>query len=213
MTPTVGPGGSPPAPSATTQTYVDRCKSPSAELPPLAMPTGDSLADWFLYYHNVHRRNHSAPDMIWSLELEKDAATLFGEYATEGKSGHIMGINGDSYGQNLAGASGWKSWPATTYGDYVVSNQQAANGSAAMWYHEGDNLSDAVWAQIKAQTTNSHFTQMVSPHSTLLGCAVEQQGWTSANGQSSGYSVACNYGNNNLPDTPVSEGLCQPQVD
>ncbi len=41
--------------------------------------------------------------MIWFMELEKDAATLFGEYATEGKSGHIMGINGDTDGQDLAG--------------------------------------------------------------------------------------------------------------
>jgi len=200
------------APSATTQTYVDMCKSPSAAIPPLAAPTDDSLADWFLYYHNIHRRNHSAPDMIWSTELEKDAAILFGEYATEGKSGHIMGINGDTYGQNLASSHFWSSGSAATYGDYVVSNQQAANGSAAMWYHEGDNLSAAAWAEIEAKTTHSHFTQMVSPVSTLLGCAVSQSGYTSANGYSNGYSVACNYGSNKLTDIGVTPGLCQPQV-
>lgn len=212
ITPSVGPGGNPVAPSATTQTYVDMCKSPSAALPRLATPTDDSLADWFLYYHNIHRRNHSAPDMIWSTELEKDAAILFGEYATEGKSGHIMGINGDTYGQNLASAQFWSSGSAATYGDYVVSNQQAANGSAAMWYHEGDNLSAAAWAAIEAKTTNSHFTQMISPVSTLLGCAVSQSGYTSANGYSNGYSVACNYGNNKLNDPGDTPGLCHPQV-
>lgn len=150
--------------------------------------------------------------MIWSTELEADAAILFGEYATEGKSGHIMGINGDTYGQNLAGAQFWSSGPAATYGEYVVSNQQAANGSTAMWYHEGDNLSAAVWAEIENFTTNSHFTQMVSKVSTLLGCAVEQKGYNSANGYSNGFSVACNYGNNKLEDTPDTPGLCQPQV-
>lgn len=210
VTPSVGPGGNPTAPSATTQTYVDKCQSPSAALPPLATPTDDSLADWFLYYHNIHRRNHSAPDMTWSMELEKDAATLFGEYATQGKKGHILGINGDSYGQNIAGAQSWSSGSAATYKDYVVSNQQAANSSAAIWYHEGDNLSAA---QIAANQTIGHFKQMVSKVSTLLGCAVSQSGYISANGYQSGFSVACNYGNNKLQDSPVTSGLCHPQVD
>ena len=213
ITPSVGPDGSPAAPSPTTQTYVDRCKTPSAPLPPLATPTDDSLSGWFLYYHNIHRRNHSAPDMSWSMELEKDAAILFGEYVTEGKSGHIMNINGDTYGQNLASGQFWFFGSgATKYSQYVVSNEQAANASTSMWYHEGDNLSAATWAQIQAFTFSDHFTQMISKHSTLLGCAVEQKGYTSAKEYSNGYSVACNYGNNNLKDTPVTPGLCQPQI-
>lgn len=77
--------------------------------------------------------------MIWATGLEEDAATLFGEYATEGTSEHITGISGDTYGRNLAGAQFWSSESAATYGDHVVSNEQAANSSAAMWYHESDN--------------------------------------------------------------------------
>lgn len=45
--------------------------------------------------------------MFLSTVLEKHAATLFGEYATEGKSRHIVGINGDTYG--LAGVRSWSS--------------------------------------------------------------------------------------------------------
>jgi hypothetical protein len=37
--------------------------------------------------------------MIWATGLEEDAATLFGEYATEGTSEHITGISGDTYGK------------------------------------------------------------------------------------------------------------------
>lgn len=212
ITPSVGPSGNPVAPSATTQTYVDICKSPSAALPPLATPTDDSLADWFLYYHNIHRRNHSAPDMIWSTELEKDAAILLGQEVADVKMTHIMSINGDIYGQNLADASFSASWPAATYGEYVVSNHQAANGSVAAWYHEGENLSTDAWSAIEAKTTKNHFTQLVSPVSTLLGCAVSQLGYTSDHSHSNGSRVACNYGYNNLNDPGVTPGLCQPQV-
>ena len=152
--------------------------------------------------------------MIWSTELAADAAILFGEYASEGKSGHILGINGDNYGQNLAGAQFWSSGSAATYGDYVVSNQQAANASAAMWYHEGDNLDAAAWAAVEAGQTSNHFTQMVSKGATLLGCAVEQKGYTSSDGYSHGFSAACNYGYNKLDNKPgVTPGLCQPQVE
>lgn len=151
--------------------------------------------------------------MIWSTQLEADAAILFGEYANEGKSGHIMNINGDKYGQNLASASFWSSGSATEYGDYVVSNQHAANASAAMWYHEGDNLSAETWQQIESFQTSNHFTQMVSPVSTLLGCAVWNNGTDSSNGYSNGFQVACNYGNNALKDPGVTPGLCQPQLD
>lgn len=212
ITPSVGPGGNPVAPSATTQTYVDMCKSPSAALPALATPTDDSLADWFLYYHNIHRRNHSAPDMIWSTELEKDAAILLGREVMQVNMSHIMNINGDIYGQNLADATFWASWPAATYGDYVVSNHRAANGSVWAWYDEGENLSSDAWSAIKAKITKNHFTQLVSPVSTLLGCAVSQLGYTSANGHSNGTRVACNYGYYNLDDPGATPGLCQPPV-
>ncbi len=124
--------------------------------------------------------------MVWSMELEKDAATLFSDYFMEGKSGPVIGINGDIYGQNLAGAQFWSSESAATYGDYVVSNEQAANSSAAMWYHEGDNLNATLWAN----ETNSQFTLMVSKISTLPVCAVSQSGYTWADGYSSGFASA-----------------------
>lgn len=123
-----------------------------------------------------------------------------------------MVINGDTYGQNLASAQLWSSGSAATYGGYVVSDQRAANSSAAMWYHKGDSLSAAEWADITALKTNSHFTQMVSKVSTLLGCAVSQSGYTSANGYSNGFSVAYNYGNNQLKDSPVTPGLCPARI-
>ena len=152
--------------------------------------------------------------MIWSTELAADAAILFGEYASKGKSGHILGKNGDDYGQNLAGMQSWSSGSAATYGDYVVSNQQAANVSVAGWYHEGDHLTATAWAAIDAGQMSNHFTQVVSKRATLLGCAVEQKGFTSSDGYSNGFSAACNYGFNKLVyKSDVTPGLCQPQVE
>jgi len=59
-----------------------------------------------------------------------------------------------------------------------------------MWYHEGDNLNAAVWAKVAAFENNSHSTQIVSKVSTLLGCAVSQSGYTSADGYSNGFASA-----------------------
>lgn len=66
-----------------------------------------------------------------------------------------MGINGDTYGQNLAGLRSWSSGFAATYGDYVISNEHAASSLAAMSYHEGDSLDATMWARFAAFETNS----------------------------------------------------------
>jgi uncharacterized protein YkwD len=55
-----------PAPAATTQ----------AAYQPPSQSTGNDYSDQVLRHHNVHRQNHSVPDLAWSGELASTALKI-----------------------------------------------------------------------------------------------------------------------------------------
>ena len=83
--PDQSPSGNPhPQPTDTTPTpsnstdpsnssYVDLCTTPGATLPPYPQPSTDSYSDWLVWLHNMHRRNHSVPDIAWNDTLAQSA--------------------------------------------------------------------------------------------------------------------------------------------
>ena len=74
----------PPAPTTTTiQTRnpapspaPSPSPSPSAGGTPPSAPGGSGYSDIAVYHHNLHRSNHSAPDVAWDSALESTAAKI-----------------------------------------------------------------------------------------------------------------------------------------
>lgn len=57
-----------------------------------------SYKDTIVYHHNLHRANHSAPDLKWDLSLAASAK----EIARSCVFAHNMTVDGGGYGQNIA---------------------------------------------------------------------------------------------------------------
>ncbi|KAF4965929.1 hypothetical protein FSARC_6316 [Fusarium sarcochroum] len=138
-----------------------------------------------LAYHNIHRANHSAPELAWDDELAGYAENTANGCVFE----HDMKQGNGGYGQNLA------SWGATNDIDNL-KNKAAAGGITNQWY----NSEMANWAFYGQENPPSdmnidlygHFTQVVWKDSTKVGCATVKCPAGTVLGFQSWYTV-CNY--------------------
>ncbi|KAJ4266515.1 hypothetical protein NW762_004502 [Fusarium torreyae] len=138
-----------------------------------------------LAYHNIHRANHSAPDLEWDDELAGYAENTANGCVFE----HDMDQGNGGYGQNLA------SWGATNDIDNL-KNKAAAGGITNQWY----NSEMGNWAFYGQENPPSdmnidlygHFTQVVWKDSTKVGCATVKCPAGTVLSFQSWYTV-CNY--------------------
>ncbi|KAI5368197.1 Putative CAP domain-containing protein [Septoria linicola] len=133
-----------------------------------------------LLHHNLHRRNHSAPDLVWNASIATSAKTL----AQQCKFAHDTSIGGGGYGQNLA--VGVKEANVTA----VITD---------LWYGSEFNAYNRFYGQEPDLSTfgsYGHFTQVVWKGTTSVGCYVAdctKQGVTGVGANVGKYMTVCNY--------------------
>lgn len=146
---------------------------------------GEDFIQNSLYHHNVHRHNHSAPDVTWSESLASAAQQL----ANSCNYGHNTDIGGYSggYGQNIAMYAATNdlgtetAFIRTSITEYWYNNEIRLYGNR---FGGEPNMGDFhEWG---------HFSQIVWKSTKEIGCAVAY----CKSGLSSypGYFSVCNYG-------------------
>ncbi|KAE9373429.1 PR-1-like protein [Stipitochalara longipes BDJ] len=95
----------------------------SSTLSPL--PVATDYVSTGLYYHNMHRRNHSAPLITWNAAQ----AVIAAEIASSCVFAHNMSVSGGGYGQNLAayGSTG----PVSSFSPSLMLAKSITN----QWYY------------------------------------------------------------------------------
>ncbi|KAL4816310.1 CAP domain-containing protein [Aspergillus spinulosporus] len=109
-----------------------------------------------LYSHNVHRANHSSPDVTWSSDLESSAQVLASRCVYE----HDTSINGGGYGQNIG---------------YGTSADEVAVMISDLMYNDEMGYFENLYGQATPDMTLfekwGHFSQIVWKGTTEVGCA------------------------------------------
>ncbi|RDW76647.1 CAP domain-containing protein [Aspergillus mulundensis] len=109
-----------------------------------------------LYSHNVHRANHSSPDVAWSSTLEASAQVLAARCVYE----HDTSINGGGYGQNIG---------------YGTSSDEVAVMISNLMYNDEMGYYENLYGEATPDMTLfekwGHFSQIVWKGTTEVGCA------------------------------------------
>nr|POF17733.1 putative pathogenesis-related protein [Quercus suber] len=153
--------------------------SPSADSTSESSAKPTSYEEIAVYHHNIHRANHSAPDIAWSDDLASTAATI----AASCVYAHDTTTNGGGYGQNIAAGVE----PANIS---AIITDLFYNGEVGWFTGYGDANPDMTefehWG---------HFSQIVWKASTHVGCATQHCPGGLANTGSgiSPYFTVCNY--------------------
>ena len=146
-----------------------------------AKPTG--YQGMVLHHHNIHRANHSAPDIAWSDSLAATAQKI-GETCIYA---HNMDMDKDqgAYGQNIA------------------AGVKADNVSAViteLFYNGEVSFYDELYGEDNPSMDNfhewGHFSQIVWKGTTEVGCATvdcSSQNLANTGGNVAPYFTVCNY--------------------
>ena len=167
----------PPPPPATTAAAAS---TGSTTIDPNLSVSDPSYANLAVQHHNVHRSNHSAPDVEWNNTLatwaqSKASACVYDETMPAGASGVGMNI-----------AQGTFLYPGDIAG--VISN---------MWYNSevthypAYGVADLDTSEAAGFNDWGHMSQVVWKGSESIGCGSAQCGAGTSIG--SGYFVACLY--------------------
>jgi hypothetical protein len=143
---------------------------------------GEDFVQNSLYHHNVHRANHSAPDVSWSESLASSAQEL----ANSCNYGHNTEIGGGGYGQNIA------MYAATN--DLGTEVQFIRTSITEYWYNKEIDLYGNAYGSEPGMGGFhewGHFSQIVWKGTTQVGCAVAYCG--SGLASYPGYYSVCNY--------------------
>ncbi|KAL6697497.1 PR-1-like protein [Trichoderma pleuroticola] len=174
-----------PSPSPSPKPAPSPAPAP-APAPSPAPASGNDYGSIVVNEHNVHRANHSAPDLAWDTTLAGYAQTI-----AEGcVFAHDMTQGGGGYGQNLA------SWGST--GDIDdLQIESARRGITDQWYN--DEMENWTFFGQSNPPSGSdldkwgHFTQLVWKSSTKVGCYTAKCPAGTVLSMPSWYTV-CNYG-------------------
>jgi len=174
------------------QTYVPEETYPEKEAEP-TYPTHEypsqptDYSSTAVYHHNVHRANHSAPDVEWSEEHAGYAA----QAASSCHFAHDLSPGGGGYGQNIA-----------MYGASNIDQNGGAHAAAQaitdMWYYSEVGLyPNGAYGRSNPDMGGfhdwGHYTQVVWKSTTKIGCASKLcPAGTIVGGMASWYTV-CNY--------------------
>ena len=175
----------PPPPPTTTVAPIIILPSPSPVTSSGSAPAGYQNA--VLYYHNLHRANHSSPDLSWDEKLAGYAATT----AAKCVFAHDMDEGDGGYGQNID-ASGYSNpvpgWDTTSVAAYAITDQWYNGEAPDYTNYYGEATPPFNGAEIL------HFTQVVWKGTHTVGCASQYCPYGSILGGSYGWFTVCNYG-------------------
>ncbi|KAJ5987338.1 PR-1-like protein [Penicillium sp. IBT 35674x] len=122
---------------------------------PAGYPYGGNYSDKVLYTHNVHRANHSAPNLGWDQSLANAARA----WAVACQFRHNTAMLPGGYGQNLAGSA-----PTASLAQHI----------SEFWYNDELRHFDLYYGQATPGgdfSTYGHFSQVVWNDTTKVGCA------------------------------------------
>jgi uncharacterized protein YkwD len=166
-----------------------------AASPAPAGPVGTDFKSVALHHHNVHRANHSSPEMTWDDQL----ADLAAQYAKECNMAHKMNMGGVNYGQNLANMGHSKPIESV-----LSATDFMAKSASDMWYNGEFSQYNNQWGKEGGFSEGSgHLTQLVWAGSTKVGCAVQK--CPNMYPGMNGYITVCNY----LPRGNVAGGYAK----
>ncbi|KAI1382986.1 CAP domain-containing protein [Hypoxylon trugodes] len=146
--------------SSSSSSTISTSTSSTSSAPPAIQTistTGLSWMDAIALVHNTHRRNHTADDLTWSVDLSNTAATLANTCIYQ----HNTIINGGGYGQVIA--AGYTAGQIT-----IMLNEVYKSGLQNYPQPYGVNNPDlsnfASWG---------NFAQILWAATTQVGCAVQ----------------------------------------
>ncbi|KAJ5291701.1 PR-1-like protein [Penicillium angulare] len=116
-------------------------------------PWQGSYQDKVIYSHNIHRMNHSVPNLLWNKTLA-DAAYSWGARC---QFRHNTSLLRGGYGQNLAASSPTASI-SIHISDYWYNNEMKIFAPYYGWPNPGESSS-------------GHFSQIVWKDTASVGCA------------------------------------------
>lgn len=177
-------------PTTSSVTVVASSSSSTVSTAPAATATVADHVTASLHHHNIHRNNHSAPDVEWDDTLAKYAV----EIAASCKYAHDMTVGGGGYGQNIAVYGSTNSQLEALGQAYEISS-----AATDMWYNGEINWFDeSFYGEAQPDETNfekyGHFTQMVWVSSTKIGCAAQYCDAGTIFGGFPSWFTVCNYG-------------------
>ncbi|KAI1129998.1 CAP domain-containing protein [Nemania abortiva] len=178
----------PEAQPATSATKASTVADTQAQASDTASADGDSFQSVALYHHNIHRSNHSSPEMSWNDEIAGYAAITaktckFAHDMTEGKGG---------YGQNIA------LWGVSSGAEELGAGGAVKMATTDMWYDgEFNNFLPSYYGQATPDMSNfeawGHMSQLVWAGSTTLGCAAQYCPRGTAYDNLDAWFTVCNY--------------------
>ncbi|EFX02006.1 scp-like extracellular protein [Grosmannia clavigera kw1407] len=174
-------------PSTSSKTSTSSTSSTTAAA---ATASSDDFQTTAVYHHNIHRANHSAPDLSWNSDLASYAATV----AATCVFAHDLtpGASTGAYGQNIA------MYGSSDATESTSSSSVIAQAVTDMWYNgEVWQFPEAGYGEDTPDMTDfeawGHFSQLVWVASTEVGCAVQYcAAGTLVSDMASFFSV-CNY--------------------
>lgn len=171
---------SPPPVYKAPATYAASKPKSTPSNPTGAAPTGYN--DLVVYHHNLHRANHSCPDVEWSDDLYSSAL----EIAQSCVYAHNTKVQGGGYGQNIA------------------AGVEPANISAIitdLFYNGEEPYFASQYGKDNPDMTDfekwGHFSQIVWKGTTHVACATQHcpGGLANVGSGVSPYFTVCNYKN------------------
>lgn len=145
-----------------------------------------------VYQHNLHRANHSAPNMTWDLDLADSAKAV----AKTCVFAHNMTVDGGGYGQNIAAGI------QQTNVSYIISD---------LFYNSEAPAFNGLYGQAQPSYSNfgawGHFSQIVWKSTTRVGCATYAcpGGLANVGPSVPKYFTVCNYKSPGKSPTLVPE--------
>ncbi|PNS15616.1 Repressed by EFG1 protein 1 [Sphaceloma murrayae] len=132
-------------------------------------------------HHNYHRANHSAPNLVWSVDMANRARKI----ANGCVWAHKMDVDGGGYGQNLAvGLPG----PDVSYSISDLFYNGEVNAYGNQYGREPDMNKAEAWG---------HMTQVVWKSTKAVGCATvdcsKRSGGLKNWPYNNGVFTVCNY--------------------
>ncbi|KAK3068831.1 hypothetical protein LTR53_013294 [Teratosphaeriaceae sp. CCFEE 6253] len=171
----------PPTTSSVKPSSTKAASSSVAASSSAADSTPTSYSEIAKYHHNLHRANHTSPDIEWDDALTATAAKI----AAGCVYAHNVDTDGGGYGQNIAAGVEASNISA-------IITDLFYNGEVG-WYAD-------LYGQDQPDMTNfeswGHFSQIVWKSTTKVGCATQHcpNGLTNVGDNVSPYFTVCNYG-------------------
>ncbi|KAI1104525.1 PR-1-like protein [Jackrogersella minutella] len=161
----------------------------SSPIPTSSAPSGTDFPSVAVQHHNIHRSNHSSPEVAWSDKLAGYAANT----ASSCKMAHDMDQGDKNYGQNLA------NWGQSS-GAYELGDVGAVKMAITdMWYNgEFAKFLPEFYGQATPPMSDfeswGHFSQLLWKGSNEVGCAAQFCEKGTMYTDMDAWFTVCNYG-------------------